>query len=251
MNNRQSTACAALLVGALAWSLATPSLASPLLKFKPPSRGTPPITGGAASRSGGACILGQEPLKALMPRSNYGLTAVADPVLLVYVPQSTAKTVEFQLRTADNRSRVFRKSMPTPTTAGIVRLSVDNAGLSPLQSNQSYRWYVSLVCNVGDRSLNPIVEGWVERIPADAALTQKLTQATDQSRPFVYAEAGLWYEAVASLDALRRSQPTHPGLRTQWTSLLQSVGLDAYITASPVDVGPTPSSAPPPMPRDR
>ncbi len=235
MKNRQPIACAALLLSAsLAWGIATPGLAAPVLKFKPPSRGTPPITGGAASRSGGACILGKEPLRALMPSSNYGLTTAADPVLLVYVPQSTAKTVEFQLRTADNQSRVFRKSFPTPPTAGIVRLSADS-GVSALQPNQSYRWYVSLVCNAGDRSLNPIVEGWVERIPADAAFTQKLTQSTVQSRPFVYAEAGLWYEAVASLDALRRSQPNAPGPRTQWTSLLQSVGLDAYVTAPTVD----------------
>ena len=44
--------------------------------------------------------------------------------------------------------------------------------------------------------------------------------------PALYAQAGIWYEALATLAELRRSKPNDSVLISAWESLLQSVGLD-------------------------
>ncbi len=240
MNPWQPLSLIALFwIGSLTTSIGTAQAAVPSLRFRPPSRGTPPITSGAASRNGGmgggACIQGKEPLKALMPRSSYGLTTAPQPTLLVYVPPSSAQRLEFQLRTQDNKRRMVRKSFAVPAAGGIVRLSLEDGQMPPMQPHFPYRWYVSLLCSEGDRDLNPIVEGWIERTSVDAALKQKIAQATPQTLPYVFADAGLWYEAVDSMAALRRQQPTAADIHANWTTLLQSVGLDAYAKKASLD----------------
>jgi hypothetical protein len=234
-----------------------PSRATTPLRFRPPNRGTPPRTGGAASRGTGACIATQEPLRVLAPSNNprqtvYGQTAQPLPTLLVYVPPSSAKTLELQLNASESKM-LFRKSFAVPKTPGLVRLDLTGADLPPMALNRPYLWYVRLLCN-GRQPTNPISQGWIERVAPSATVAQAMASASPQSLPLIYAEAGLWYEAVASLDALRRSvnapTPTATGAmaisapakpaagsspgtppqphQASWTSLLQSVGLEAY-----------------------
>jgi hypothetical protein len=45
--------------------------------------------------------------------------------------------------------------------------------------------------------------------------------------PNLYAQAGLWYDALAALASLRQSQPQNPAFVTEWRELLGAVNLEA------------------------
>jgi hypothetical protein len=58
------------------------------------------------------------------------------------------------------------------------------------------------------------------------SLSQQLATATPEEQPQIYAQAGIWYEALATLVKLRQDQPQNPALISQWETLLASVGLE-------------------------
>ncbi|OUC12230.1 MAG: hypothetical protein B0A82_23540 [Alkalinema sp. CACIAM 70d] len=207
-----------------------PLHASPLT-FKAPRRGTPPVTNGAASRGTSCVSQPNETLAALMPKGNFGMTTAAQPTLFVYVPASTAKTIELMVETQDGNKRLYKQVFPAPATAGVVRLQPIGGDVPELAVNQTYRWKVSLVCDQEDRSADITALGWVERVNLPTQLTTDLPQADPQRRPYLYAEAGLWHETLTSLAELQQQQPSNAELRTQWESLLRSAGLETLSQA--------------------
>ena len=53
----------------------------------------------------------------------------------------------------------------------------------------------------------------------------KLAKASNNETPFIYAEAGLWYDALKSISDLIDAAPQNLELRKQRTALLTQVGL--------------------------
>jgi hypothetical protein len=207
-----------------------PSLAQSALKFKPPSRGTPPVTKGLASR-GTVCFSeqdGPKKLKALVPSNNFGLTTAKNASLMIYVPKSSAKFLAVQLNSQDNKTKVFHKEIPVPINGGIIRILMKDMKTPPLQVDKNYLWTATLVCQENDYSKNPITQGWVQRIQPDMALNTILNKATPTSLPGIYAKAGVWHDALTSLDNLRVLQPNNNSIARDWTSLLTSVGLTEF-----------------------
>jgi hypothetical protein len=219
MFNKQRFACLALFL-ILATDVA---VAQPLLRFRPPNRGTPTTSRGGASR-------GPEQLKhlqAIAPVGNFGLTTATRPSLLVYIPKTSAKVLKVGLRSPDGKKTLFMREMPAPTQAGIVQLELTDSKTAPLEINREYRWYVALFNNAVDRSTGTIAEGRIERIQPSAKLQQQLKAARPEQRPAIYANERIWWDTVLTLNDLRRSQPQSAGLDQQWRSLLDSVGLAA------------------------
>ncbi len=205
------------LVISLTWlALTLPGFA----QYKPPDQGLPGRREGGGTRGG--CLTQQPSLTALMPESNLGLTVAAHPSFFWYVPQTAATVAEFVLLDANN-TELYKAQVPL-TQAGIVQFTLPDSA-PPLQVNQSYRWFFALVCEPLDRSADIFTSGWVKRVEDDPGLTQALVVATPAVQPGLYNQAGLWYDALATLAALRQIQPQNPALASQWQSLLESVGL--------------------------
>ncbi len=198
---------------------AAPSLA----QFRPPNRGMPGRREGGGTRGG--CPIQQPGLTALMPESNLGRTLAPDPTFFWYVPQNSVAAAEFVLLDASN-SEIYKAQMAVPTEAGIVRLTLPQ-DQPPLELGQSYRWYFSLICEPLDRSADMFTSGWVERVEPSAELSAALATAPAADLPKLYAEAGLWQDALTALASLRQSEPQNPAVIAQWQNLLQDVGLEA------------------------
>jgi hypothetical protein len=47
----------------------------------------------------------------------------------------------------------------------------------------------------------------------------------------LYAKSGIWYDAVANLAALQKTQPNNPEVASAWKDLLRGVGLDVIAKA--------------------
>ncbi len=205
----------------------------------------PKATIGGASRHSGHCpqakvsptTLG---LQAIVPPSQTKgqmeavLTTAAYPTLLVYLPVTTARQAEFTVMNERGKG-LFQTIVDLPRevqkTPVILRLTLPNTALpatTGLQPDTIYQWVFTLMCKPGGAEPNdPFVRGMVSRIAPDAALQKKLTTAKGLDKVNLYAEAGIWQEAVTELANLRLTKPTDPDLLAAWKSLLKSANLEA------------------------
>lgn len=196
--------------------------------FRPPNLGNPPATAGGATR-GGACLKGTQRFTALLPQSQVGLTLSSHPTFFWYVPQSSATTAQFLLMNRDDSQVVYETTLTLPAKAGIVSFTLP-ATVKPLEVGQRYHWFLTVNCSTTDRNGNPSADGWVERTTASTGLSEKIQRTAERDLPALYADQGIWYEALTSLAHLRQKNPSDTSLTASWERLLKSVGLDAFAT---------------------
>jgi hypothetical protein len=167
---------------------------------------------------------------ALLPSTNIGLTVAANPTLFFHLPQTTAKSAEFVLQDKDGKE-VYTTMLNLPGTPGVVSISLakEKAASAQLEVGKNYKWHFGIICDHDDQAKNIYLDGSIQRVEPSPDLTNKLHKAAPKDRPSVYAEAGVWYDTVASLAELRQANPNDPKLAEDWTTLLQSVGLDTTI----------------------
>ena len=199
----------------------TPPVA-PVTGFVPPATGLPSNREGGAAR-GTVCPVGNQRLTALLPSTGLGLTVSARPSLFFYLPPTEGRSIEFSLW--DARGAELYQSTTKVNRSGIVRFDLPS-NAPELVVGQTYQWHLSLICDPKDRSADMYVQGWVQRVALPDALQQQLQRAPRSEHPYIYANAGLWHETLATLAELRQAQPNNPDLRADWLLLLQLEGLD-------------------------
>lgn len=198
--------------------------------FNPPDRGAPPRTADGGTRGCGYQVGGVKGLTALTPASSLALTVSDSPTFLWYVPQSNAQKLEFKMVEAGKEENViYQTSMPTPSKAGIISVSLPAGAATSIQEGKMYHWYFSMVCDASDPTGNTVVDGWVERTQPSQALIDELKKATSRRElPAIYAKAGIWHEALATLVELRRNYPEDQTIASQWQEFLTSVQLGEF-----------------------
>ncbi|MBE9007820.1 DUF928 domain-containing protein [Fortiea sp. LEGE XX443] len=178
------------------------------------------------------CLQGKLPLTALIPESQLGLTTLANPALFFYVPQTSAPELELVVQN-ENEQEVYIQKYKPSNKAGIISLRLP---VNSLAVNKQYKWKLSLICNPTDKSQNKVVAGLVQRVLPDQQLVKKLQQATRQERAVLYAAAGIWHDALASVAQIRYLLPNNQGLASDWEGLLtaRNVGLNRQIAQQPL-----------------
>lgn len=215
--------------------------------FKPPAlpSGGAPGSRGDGMGSRGGCLAGV-PI-ALVPVYSqgqhhdhvWGETIADRPTIWLYFPGLTAKanpaliTFELTLQDAANQP-LYRVPLPIPTKAGLVGIPLPT-NQAPLEPNQMYHWYIKAQCPA--TSMQPpasvYVDGWVRRMTPDPALVNQLQSATPEQKFIVYAEKGIWYDALNTLVQLRQARPSDPTIAHDWSELLKAVRL-AYLASHPI-----------------
>lgn len=196
-------------------------------EYVPPSRGLPGRREGGGTRGG--CAQTSIPLTALMPDSNFGRTTAIAPKLYWYVPDAGVENAEFVLLDQFG-NEVYTATLPVAETEGVIELEIPaENGESLLQQGEDYHWFFSLVCNPLDRSGDIFSEGWIQRVEPDAALNEQLATATPIEQVSIYAQSGIWHDALSTVLDLRRNEPTNTTYETAWQNLLESVGLGAMV----------------------
>lgn len=225
--------------------------------FKPnPSQPAPEITTGGGRRNDGQCsreqsvaedttasqsltvlvpsVLDAQPLKE-SERSpvgvNFQLTVSEKPTFVVYVPQTSAQVLELRLEDEEGQPIGEAAYLNLTETPGIYSISLPETA-PPLAVGKEYKWLVSMACQVSGPD-DPFVEGSIRRVSPDSILTRSLDQVTDLEQVAVYAEAGIWQDAVVNLAALRQTQPNNPEVVSAWEDLLQYAQLED-ITHAPL-----------------
>jgi Domain of Unknown Function (DUF928) len=205
------------------------------VEFSAPN--TPPPgrrVGGAVrgtSASPQTCVTdSQKQLTALVPKVDVVLTTQNYPTFFWYVPPNSATMIEFNLIDDSSGEIVYESKLKTSGETGIVSLSLpENASLPPLEVGKDYYWSFTIMCDRRNWQANPFVEGLIRRVEPNASLQQKLAQASAIERVNLYANAGFWYDTIAELANLRRSNPNDSLLTQEWQELLRSVQLDDIV----------------------
>lgn len=225
------------------------AIAAPV-KFKlpppPADRGGAGNRGGAASRNF-TCETVAQPLTALVPEYQtplkiqgrtilatkvWGLTATARPTFWFYVPyrSSAITAIDFHLRDESSSSNktIYKTSVTPAQLPGIISVNLPET-IAPLQINKPYHWFfkIRMSCSINE---SDFAEGWVQRVSLNDGLSNQLKQATPARQAALYAENGLWHDALTTIAELRAATSQTPTLTEEWTSLLKAVGLEPLAT---------------------
>ena len=209
------------------------------VRFRVPNVGTPRRRTSAAVRGEAGTVPDScgnstnEQLVALLPPTEPALTVAEYPTIFVSLPRTSAKEAEFILAKDNDGEKevLYETTVTLPSNPGIVSVSLpNNKTLPPVEVGKSYRWYFSVICNPQDRTDEPHVEGEIQRVEPSPNLVAELKNASPRDRAALYAEAGIWYNALNSIAQLRRSSPNDRAITDDWTELLKSVGLDTIST---------------------
>lgn len=203
----------------------------------------PPPTNPSSSAAGGrraptACpqdavtVPASPLLTALSPTTEPGLTLAAHPTFLVYVPETSATTAEFSLRSSGNQG-VYRTTIALTTTPGIISITLPEQAMT-LEVGRLYTWSFAVICNPNDRLIDQFVTGMVRRIELDPARLSQIEQTPVRQRIALYQENRIWYDALALLLELKRSQPNDSEIDTAWREFLQSGGVNTIIDVNSV-----------------
>jgi hypothetical protein len=197
---------------------------SSLVKFRPPP--TAALSGAPSVRvTGGSRGTGDHAvtLDVLAP-DQVGETTQEQPSLFWF--QSRPATAKFELTVLEQKKvkPVMRFTVEHAMKAGIQRLKLSDHG-AKLAPGIEYQWVVALVTDPENRSTDLVASGAIKRVAPGAELTEKLTKASPEERAAIYAEAGIWYDALAVLSDQIEAKPTDATLRQTRADLLRQIGL--------------------------
>ena len=199
-----------------------PSTNSTKVKFRPS------VTGAASVRvTGGSRGTGdsQVTLDVLAP-DEIGVTTQEQPSLYWFQSKPAQAKFELTLLEENKPKPIVQVTIDRSTKAGIQRLKLSDHQ-AKLALGVEYQWVVALITDPDNRSKDLVASGVIKRVEPSAELKEKISKASAESLPGVYAEAGIWYDALTVLSDQIDAQPENKALRKTRADLLQQVGLKA------------------------
>jgi hypothetical protein len=192
--------------------------------YKPPLRGAPASRVGGGTRGIGSDM----PVLAALVPDHTGLTTRDQPSLYWYISEPTDHFVEFTLIDEQSIQPLAEKRFPVPVQAGVHRIQLADYGLH-LLPGKKYRWFVALVPDPDRRSKDIIAGGTIELVAFPVTMQAKVSEAKRADTPHIYAEAGIWYDALSAISEMIDAAPNDPALRRKRASLLEQVGLGEVV----------------------
>jgi hypothetical protein len=184
-----------------------------------------PPAGTVRSVPSGCASSSQLSLTPLVPKNKIGHTVSDYPTFFFYLPQTDAELAEFILEDQSG-NQIYRQDLPIKNVSGVIGVSIPaNTNVPPLEVGKKYTWIFSLVCDPEDRSSDQLETGIVRRVELSAEILRELENANPRQKTFIYAQNGIWQDALSNLAAARRANPNNKDLAADWESLLDSVTL--------------------------
>ncbi|HEX5218354.1 MAG TPA: DUF928 domain-containing protein [Verrucomicrobiae bacterium] len=218
---------------ALVWSLTTSFVSAQTnavanVKFRPKVKtgsAVPVRVTGGSRGSGDAAVT----LDVLAP-DEIGETTMEQPSLFWFQSKPANARFELTLLQENKAKPIVQVSVDRSSKAGIQRLKLSDHG-AKLTPGVEYQWVVALVTDPDNRSKDLVASGVIKRIDPPADLKEKISKATPGSLAAIYADAGIWYDALSVLSDQIEAHPEDKALRQTRADLLQQVGLNAAAKA--------------------
>lgn len=200
---------------------------------------TPKVDGAPSRRVGGGTRglsdSAEIPTLAVIAPEHTGLTISQQPTLYWYVSSEVKVPFSFTLTYDDSEVEAGKVSLeesidPILDTKidnpqqGIQAVDLAKHGVN-LKSDVVYRWSVSMVAE-GMRSNDVVTEGTIKLVSKPDGLDTQLSKADEKRLAYVYAQEGIWYDAIDSLSDMIAKYPNDKQFTNDRDSLLKQVGLD-------------------------
>ncbi len=145
----------------------------------------------------------------LAPHSYAGQTVSTRPTVSWFIPDEEPVAMELRLyRRASENDFVLLEKLAMTTTPGIMEASLP-VTQPELEPGSLYLWEVVVFCNPNRPSSNLLDRADIEVVAPPASLEAAITQAaTAQDQADLYAEAGLWYDALAQAARAENAETT-------------------------------------------
>jgi uncharacterized protein DUF928 len=166
-----------------------------------------------------------EPVLRVLAPDHVGFTVKGEPPLYWYLSKQTSLPVEFTLVDTRAIPPIVEMSLSSPAHAGVQKVWLKDLGKS-LEPGVQYLWSVSLIPDPESRSRDIMARGTIERIPFDEALMLDLVKPCKRETIYVFADKGVWYDAIACVCELIDANPHDPALRKLRASLLKQIDLN-------------------------
>jgi len=191
-----------------------------LVKFQLPKTGAASVRVTGGSRGNGDSSV---TLDVLAP-DQVGETTQEQPSLFWF--QSRPSPAKFELTVLQEKKPepLMRFTLNQASKAGVQRLKLSDHG-AKLVPGVEYQWVVALVTDPENRSTDLVASGAIKRVAPSAELKDKVSKASPGTLAGVYAESGIWYDALASLSDQIDANPKDESLRKARADLFQQVGL--------------------------
>lgn len=152
------------------------------------------------------------PLTVLASRNYVGQTISRRPTFAWFVPyDSASKPMQFTLYewVPDSKPKQVRQ-MSWQSSPGIMTLSPFPDSELGLQPGKEYRWQVVIHCDPDNPSGDLVGEASIEVVEMPPTVQTKLDRAVNSvEKANIYAEAGLWYNALG--EALKLAEAAKLG----------------------------------------
>ncbi|MFB2895403.1 DUF928 domain-containing protein [Aerosakkonemataceae cyanobacterium BLCC-F50] len=146
------------------------------------------------------CSGGDMPLTVIASRNYVGRTVSGHPTFAWFVPRDSApKPMQFTIYewVPGSKPQEVRKTSLS-SSPGIMKLSPFSENEPGLQLGKEYLWQVVIHCDPDNPSGDLVSEANIEVVGMPTAVQSKLNKAVNSvQKANIYAEAGLWYNALA------------------------------------------------------
>ncbi|MEG5058907.1 DUF928 domain-containing protein [Microcoleus sp. A2-C5] len=172
-------------------------------------------------------------LTGLVPENKIGRTVSDYPTFFFYLPPTKAESAEFILLDPTG-NQIYKQTLTVTNLSGVIGVSIPaNKNVPPLEVGKNYTWNFTVICEAEDRSADLLDIGTVRRVELSADIRSQLEKADPRRKTAIYAENGIWQDALSNLAAARRDRPSDTVLDSDWESLLDAVKL-AKIAKQPI-----------------
>jgi hypothetical protein len=196
----------------------SPPVSPPI--YQPPLRGAPGGRVGGGTRGIGEELIA---LFALAP-NHVALTVQEQPTLYWYLSKPSKYPIELTIIIEKDTPPLLEKRIPLPSRSGIYPLRLSDFDIR-LSTGTQYRWFLALVPDPNRRSRDIVAGAIIERVETPEALRSRLLKANREEISNIYAEAGMWYDALMAISNLIADEPNNPIFQKQRAALLEQVGL--------------------------
>ena len=197
----------------------TPEAIAPTLAYLPP---TAPVPGIRVDGVHGGESTELPNLFVLAP-DHIGLTIHEQPTLYWYLTQSTTEPIDVIMTEEETLRVVLDARLLPPLPAGIHAMSLKDYDVRLLK-NVPYQWEAKIRAKTLTEEVK--ASGFIMRVERPRMLSASVaSKLRSPEAPKLFAQSGLWYDALGVLSDLIRSHPQSQAFLQQRAALLKQVGL--------------------------
>ncbi len=184
-----------------------------------------------------ACTQAGKNMRAIAPKNGLGFTFDDYPYFFWYFPgiESDSVPVKFTLL-GDESQEINGKTRTRSVTLYEKALKLDKPGIiafplpsdsKPLQEEQEYRWRIQINCTDLTKMF---LKYSIKRQSTDnPELISQLEAAPVDQHPVIFAQNGVWFDALKMITLQLEQAPGDPILTKDWNTVLKQIGFEDLI----------------------